>query len=144
MEQTQTTEETTTTEGGEQGQEPQGTPNEGTPPATPEASAQPAQQKSPGPDKFIDEFKKEMDKIRSDEPESVTINDGDKAAEDRGSLSWQDSLEKMTPEQIGVFTRQFVRELADRVAQLIAAKVDEDKLLALLKKEIISRIEKKQ
>ncbi len=115
-----------------------------TPPATPEASAQPAQQKSPGPDKFIDEFKKEMDKIRSDEPESVTINDGDKAAEDRGSLSWQDSLEKMTPEQIGVFTRQFVRELADRVAQLIAAKVDEDKLLALLKKEIISRIEKKQ
>jgi len=115
-----------------------------TPPATPEASAGPARHKSSKADKFIDEFKKEMDKIRSDEPESVTIGDEGRTAGGRNHLSWQDSLEKMTPEQIGIFTRQFAQELADKVAQLITAKIDEEKLLSLLKREILSRLEKKQ
>lgn len=113
-----------------------------TPPATPSAPRQPAANKPPGVDKFIDEFKKEMDKIRSDEPESITINDGKDSRGAESALSWQDSLEKMTPEQVGVFTRQFVRELADRIAQLIVAKIDEDKLLTLLKREIINQIKK--
>lgn len=116
-----------------------------TPPPDSGLKDQPAKQPAPGADEFIDEFKKEMDKIRSTEPESVTITDDEKGKAGASEpLDWQDSLEKMTPEQIGVFTRQFVSELADRVAQLITAKIDNEKLLNLLKKEIIKRIENSQ
>jgi CheY-like chemotaxis protein len=111
-------------------------------PVTPSSGAD-AKQPPAGADKFIDEFKKEMQKIHSTEPESVTITDGEgsKGAAGEG-LGWQDTLEKMTSEQLEVFTAQFVKELADRIAQLIAAKIDSDKLLGLLKREIINRIEK--
>ncbi|UCE25805.1 MAG: hypothetical protein JSU74_07125 [Candidatus Zixiibacteriota bacterium] len=116
-----------------------------TPPPDSGTKDQPSAEPAPGADKFIDEFKKEMDKIRSTEPESVTISDDEKGkAEARKPLDWQDSLEKMTPEQIGVFTQQFVSELADKIAKLITAKIDGDKLLNLLKKEIIKRIESSQ
>ncbi|MEE8576891.1 MAG: hypothetical protein V3T31_06520, partial [candidate division Zixibacteria bacterium] len=117
-------------------------------PVTPDPGDKPADEpksvQDAGVDNFIDEFKKEIDKIRTDEPESITIGDTGKGQSSQSSLSWQDSLEKMTPEQMGIFTQQFIKELADRIAQLIAAKIDSDKLLNMLKKEIINRIEKKQ
>ena len=117
-------------------------------PMTPDPEDKPVDEpksvQNAGVDNFIDEFKKEIDKIRTDEPESITIGDAGKGQSSQVSLSWQDSLEKMTPEQIGIFTQQFIKELADKIAQLIAAKIDSDKLLNMLKKEIISRIEKKQ
>ncbi len=113
-----------------------------TPPPDSGSKDEPADHPAPDADKFIDEFKKEMDKIRSTEPESVTISDDEQGkAEARKPLDWQDSLEKMTPEQLGVFTQQFISELADKIAKLITAKIDNDKLLNLLKKEIIKRIE---
>ena len=99
---------------------------------------------SPGVDQFIDEFKKEIKKIRSDEPESVTINEDQTGKSDSTEgLSWQDTLEKMSPEEVRLFTRQFVSALADRVAQLIAAKIDSDKLTQMLRREIMARLEKK-
>ncbi|UCG60560.1 MAG: hypothetical protein JSV52_09510 [Candidatus Zixiibacteriota bacterium] len=97
-----------------------------------------------GVDKFIDEFKSEIEKIRSTEPESITVAEDGKAGKSVGTLSWQDSLEKMTPEQINLFTREFINELAEKIAKLIAAKIDEEKLLIMLKREIIQSIEKNQ
>lgn len=113
-----------------------------TPPPGKKSSGQ--QEQDGGVDKFIDEFKKEVEKMHSDEPESITIADGDKGAKGDGSLGWQDTLEKMTPEQLGIFTREFVSELADKIAKMIASKIDEEKLLNLLKREIIQRLEKKR
>lgn len=118
-------------------------------PITPSPESPPKAEEKPaaaaGVDGFIDEFKREIEKIRSDEPESVTIGDDHQAkAGTADSMSWQDTLEKMTPEEISLFTRQFVSELADKIAQLIAAKIDSGKLLQLLRREIMSRLEKQQ
>ncbi|UCD64142.1 MAG: hypothetical protein JSW34_01530 [Candidatus Zixiibacteriota bacterium] len=113
-----------------------------TPP--PKASSAPPAGKSgePAAGQFINEFRREMEKMRSDEPDSVAIDEQKIASEADGrELSWQDTLEKMTPEEINLFTRQFVAELADRIARLIAAKIDDEKLLSLLKKEIIKYLQ---
>ena len=71
------------------------------------------------------------------EPTSEQAGKGDQ------ELGWQDTLEKMTPEQMGTFTREFASQLADKLAKIIAAKIDEEKLLNLLKREIIQHLEKK-
>ncbi len=116
-----------------------------TPPPKPGKKSDGAASKGQGVNEFIDEFKKEIEKIRSDEPESVTITDDIKAGGGKGKpLNWQDTIEKMTPEQIQLFTRRFISELAEKVAQSIAAKIDSEKLLDLLKREIIKHLEKNQ
>jgi hypothetical protein len=114
-----------------------------TPPPKPAKSGGSAPSNAQGVDEFIDEFKKEIEKIHSDEPESVTINDSAVAGGGKNKpLNWQDTIEKMTPEQIQLFTRRFISELAEKVAQSIAAKIDSEKLLTLLKREIIKHLEK--
>ena len=116
-----------------------------TPSTPPKKSAGKSAGDSHGVDEFIDEFKKEIEKIRSDEPESVTIGDDSSSSKGRSKpLNWQDSVEKMTPEQVQLFTRRFISELADKVAQLIAAKIDSEKLMQLIKREIIKPLEKNQ
>ena len=100
-------------------------------------------EKSKSVDKFIDEFKKEVEKFGSDETESLTINEsGQKLSESGSVLHWTDSVEKITPQQIDLFKKEFVKELADKLAILIAEKIDSDKLLHLLKQEIINKSKK--
>lgn len=113
-----------------------------TPP--PAAEADDKKEQDEGVDKFISEFKKEVEKIRSIEPESITIADSDQSDKESRALGWQDSMEKMSLEQMGLFKRELISELAEKIAKMIAAKIDEEKLLNLLKKEITERLEKKQ
>ena len=95
-------------------------------------------------DKFIDEFKKEVEKFGSDEPESITLNEPkqQKLSESGSVLQWTDSIEKITPQQVELFKKEFVRELADKIAIKIVSKIDSDKLLQLLKQEIINKAKK--
>jgi len=95
---------------------------------------------SPGVEKFIDEFKKEMEQIRDTEsdrlvPDIKTI--GPDPARDK--LGWEEKLEKLGPSEMEMFTRVFAQELGRRVAEIIAAKIDPDKLLRLIKAEILER-----
>lgn len=114
------------------------------PPPSPKA---PAGRKSgdPGVDQFISEFKREIEKIRSGEPEGAPIEER-KISESKGKeeISWQDTLEKMTPDRMEVFSRQFISELSEKIAKMIAGKIDNQKLLALVKKEIIQHLEQYQ
>jgi len=95
---------------------------------------------SPGVEKFIDEFKKEMEQIRDTEserlvPDVKTIGHdlpGDK-------LGWEEKLEKLGPSEMEMFTLVFAQELGRRVAEIIAAKIDPDKLLRLIKAEFLER-----
>ena len=94
-------------------------------------------------DKFIDEFKKEVEKFGSDVPDSITLKEPQQKLSESGSvLQWTDSIEKITPQQIELFKKEFVRELADKIAINIVNKIDADKLLQLLKQEIIQKAKK--
>lgn len=105
----------------------------------------PVQQKnnaSGGVDKFIDEFKKEVEKISSETPESITLNETQTKADTKENMVWQDSVEQLNPETMQLFTRQLVSELAEKLADKIAVKIDSDKLLAMIKAEIVNRMKK--
>ncbi|HWR81965.1 MAG TPA: hypothetical protein VN285_01535, partial [Candidatus Deferrimicrobium sp.] len=91
-------------------------------------------------DKFIDEFKKEVEKLRSDELESVKLEadsarPGHPAA---GSRVWEESTESASPDQVSLFARQMCSELADRIAEKIVARLDAGQLTQLMRDEIRS------
>jgi len=95
---------------------------------------------SPGVEKFIDEFKKEMEQIRDTDsdrliPDVKTI--GPDLPKDK--LGWEENLEQLGPSEMEMFTRVFAQELGRRVAEIIAAKIDPDKLMRLIKAEIVER-----
>ena len=104
----------------------------------------PSARQTAGVDKFIDEFKKEIEKIRADDQE-VAVEDerGTQVATEEQDLVWEEKVEKITPEHMEIFTREFVSQLAEKLAEQIAAKIDSDKLLEMIKSEIMGRSSKK-
>lgn len=104
-----------------------------------EASPPPKQAKKndgPGVEKFIDEFKKEIERFQTDEPESVTLRDDNAAPQ--SEVEWEESLESVTPQRVDLFTKRLVAELAEKIAQKIVGKIDSEKLLQLIKAEIVA------
>ncbi len=100
-------------------------------------------QKHEGVEHFIEEFKKEVEKIHTESPESILLKETDTtpSVEDK-SMAWEEKLEQMTADQLGIFTRQFTKDLAEKIAEKITAKIDTEKLLVLLKREIIAQSQK--
>lgn len=111
-----------------------------------EQSAQARQSHPGGVAEFIDEFKKEVEKIHQDEADRVILQEPKPAEPEpqqaalstQGRRSWEDTLDRITPEQIDLFCSRFTRELADRIAERIAAKIDPDKLLRLIRDEVLA------
>jgi hypothetical protein len=99
--------------------------------------------KTAGVEKFIDEFKKEIERIRSNEPDSIFVEE-QKDAPSGESLKWEESLEKVTTEQVQIFTQQLATSLAEKIAEKIIGRIDPDKLLQLVKAEIIAHHKEKQ
>lgn len=96
-----------------------------------------------GVDEFIEEFKKEVDKINDHLPDSIVVHEDSSSSEEPGDkLVWEEKIENLTNEQLGPFTMELAAQLADRLAEKIAAKIDSDKLLALLKSELIAHVRK--
>lgn len=97
----------------------------------------------PGVEKFIDEFKREIERIRSNEPETVDIQErGKPKAKQDAGMAWEEKLEKLTPDEAALFTRELASELADRIAAMIVGKIDPAKLLQLIKHEVITHARK--
>lgn len=120
-------------------------------PVTPPPGAQQKKDKSAGVEKFIDEFKKEIEKFEGDELERVSIDatdtpNGQQKAGD-SSHNWEDTIESITADDLQLFTRQFASELADKVSEKLADRLmqslDPDKLLVLLRNEIMARAARK-
>jgi CheY-like chemotaxis protein len=111
------------------------------PPASPPA----ASRRSSGEnvERFIDEFKKEVEKIDDFAPESIVV-EAEKSSASGSDRNWEDSLEKTSPESVDWFTREFVSVLAEKIATMIAAKIDGKKLTALLKAEIMAQTARKK
>ncbi len=98
--------------------------------------------KTAGVEKFIDEFKKEIERIRSNEPDSIFVEE-QRESGDPHSGKWEESLEKVSSQEVQLFTRQFAAELAEKIAEKIVGKIDPDKLLQLIKAEIIAHHNRK-
>jgi CheY-like chemotaxis protein len=115
------------------------------PPAKQEA---PPPAKGEGVDKFIDEFKKEIERIRSDEPETVVLeqpsSDGQAVADEAGAREalWEDKIEKITPEHMEMFTRELISHVAEKIAERITGHLDSETLLHLVKTEIVEYLRK--
>ncbi len=109
-----------------------------TPPPSEKKSQDPNQ--SGNVEKFIDEFRKEVEKFSDDDlPASNSVQDtgvrGDEGTGD--SLGWEETVERLTPKEVAIFTRQVADKIGENVARMIVGKLDPDKLLQLLKQEII-------
>jgi len=112
------------------------------------SSSKPAPAESEGVAKFIDEFRREIERIEDGQPESVmvpsdkpTANGASPQAE---SDKWEESVEKVSSEEVGLFTRELAAQLANRIAKLIIDKIDSDKLVRLIAKEAVRRLDKNQ
>ena len=118
------------------------------PPASPKpASAETisGSKASVGVEKFIDEFKKEVERIHSDEPETMVVDESlAVSGQTPENMVWEEKLEKVSPEQVNLFTRQLTLALAERIAEKIAAKIDPIKLTQLIKNEIIDHLKDKK
>ena len=86
---------------------------------------------------------REMERIRStDEPEMVAVKpDGARPASKAGH-NWEETLEQLNPEKLAIFTNQFANSLAEKIAAQIVSRIDHDKLMQLIAKEIAQRIGK--
>jgi len=92
-----------------------------------------------GVEKFIEEFKKEVENFGNESSMNVIDTKSKSGAKAKPAVVPSESLENVTIDQVEVFTRQFVSDLADRVAERIANKIDAQKLMSLLKNEIVSK-----
>jgi CheY-like chemotaxis protein len=109
-------------------------------PVTP-ANGRTGSSEGPGVEKFIDEFKKEMEQIREADGEELVEPAAPSAAPPAGDrMNWEDKVERLTPEQIEPFTREFARQLGERVAEKIVSKIDSEKLLKMIKSELLKRL----
>lgn len=117
-------------------------PSKSVDPVTPfENSDSPFSGKSEGVDKFIDEFKREVEKFQSDESESVSIET--KSAEPQENVTepaWEETFERVTPQQIELFTQQLAQNIGENIARIIIDKIDSNKLMNLIKDEIVKHI----
>jgi len=94
-------------------------------------------------EKFIDEFKKEIDKVRSDEPESILLEAEAQPQKTVNQHKWQESLETIGPKQIDTFVRELSASLAERIADRVMSQLDSKKLLEIIREEIRIHFQKK-
>ena len=98
---------------------------------------------SAGVERYIEDFKKEVEKITDITPPSAVKTAKATAPKAAAAAAKPPAdLERITIDQVEMFTRQFISELAEKVAEKIATKIDPQKLLSLIKNEIVSRSQK--
>ena len=113
-----------------------------TPPPA-EADRSKASGKSGNVERFIDEFRKEVEKFSDDDlpadaskiPQTRKDSSGD-----ADELGWEETVERLTPKEVAIFTRQVADRIGENVARMIVSKLDPEKLLALLKQEIVESV----
>jgi two-component system phosphate regulon response regulator PhoB len=90
-----------------------------------------------GVEKFIDEFKREIELLRAREPEPGPVPVVPRDTPPAKNLSWEEQVEALSADHVRLFTKEFTAQLAARLAERIVSKIDPDKLLNLLKEEIM-------
>ncbi len=97
-------------------------------------------------DKFISEFKKEVDKITGDTADQITVatiaaDDSEPAVPGPGAdLNWEERLEKIPEDQLKIMSREIVDALAEQVARQLVARIDPDVVYHLIKAVLDARL----
>lgn len=107
----------------------------------PQSKAQPKEQPTHGEaiDKFISEFKKEVDRITGETSDHIKVStiaaDDSKPADSDSAreLNWEERLEKIPDDQIKIISREIVEAVAKQVARQLAARIDPDVIYHLIK-----------
>jgi CheY-like chemotaxis protein len=98
---------------------------------------------SEGVEKFIDEFKKEIELLRSREPEPPAAPIPSVPLQPAAKVNWEEEVEALTVDNVRLFSRELTARLAEKLAERITAKIDPDKLLQLIKDELIAAARQK-
>lgn len=100
---------------------------------------------SSGVDSFIDEFKKEMEKISSsDEPETFTVEEDKTESKKNDDMKWQDSAEKIALDNIEAIKEKIASEVSDRITKNLLDQISSDELIEIMKKEIAKKSKKEE
>jgi CheY-like chemotaxis protein len=97
-----------------------------------------------GVEKFIDEFKKEIELLRSREGDVPVAATPQSAPPPQGRMTWEEKVEAISVEHIRPFTKELTAMLAERIAERITAKIDPERLLSLIKEELVTAARKKE
>jgi len=95
-------------------------------------------------DKFIDEFKKEVEKFDEIDDALIPDTSTNSSKASASKMDWEDTIDNLTADKVALFTRQLAYDLAEKLALRIAAKIDPDKLLNLIKAEVIARAQQEK
>lgn len=115
-------------------------------PVTPPPESKPASKpkrkadKGAGVEKFIDEFKREIEQLRDGEAVEDLFVPSDSGGKSSSHLQWDEKVENLTPQKVALFTEEFAEHLGQKVAEMLVAKIDTDKLTRLLQKEILQEL----
>jgi hypothetical protein len=118
----------------------------------PRSKAEPEEQPTHGEaiDKFISEFKKEVDKITGDTSDQITVatiaaDDTEPAGSDSSrELNWEERLEKIPDDQLKIISREIVEAVAKQVARQLVARIDPEVIYHLIKAAIDGLLERQE
>ncbi len=88
-----------------------------------------------GVESFIDQFKREVEQLRNDDPLDQIISSAVTSTV-RNELKWEESMETISADHARLFSRQVAHDLAEKIAEKIVSKIDPERLMALLKEEL--------
>lgn len=97
-----------------------------------------------GVEGFIDEFRREIEKVETVETPSVVLKSAEDSSLGPKLHEWEDTLQTVTPEKVALFTRQFVSDLAEEIADGLLQKIDIKELCEQIKNEIVARAKDNQ
>lgn len=115
-------------------------------PVTPGPSKSPSQKGAAGGvEKFIDEFKKEIAQLQDEQTDAPIDTITQSAGEDAISgHDWEEVVEKLSDENISQFLNKLAEVIGAQIADKIISKLDSDKLLALIRSELVARVKQSQ
>jgi hypothetical protein len=119
------------------------------PPPIAKTSSRETQNHGQAVDKFISEFKKEMEKISEDADQAlpdipVTQISPEKQSPDKKAtpLDWEEAIERVTPSEIRSISGELVNAVAGKIAEKILARIDPDMIYQIFRECISEVLEK--
>ena len=99
-------------------------------------------------DRFISEFRKEVEKITGDAPPEIEVTtlpaSDQKTVKQDSILRWEDGLEPVTPDEIRGMSKQLIDAIAAKIAERIVAGLDEERVSRMLQEAVGQAIGRKE
>jgi len=94
-------------------------------------------------DAFIEEFKREVEKISEPSVPTVTVPAADpRQPQPDGELKWDEVLEKISPADIRLISQNLIDAVAQRMAEKIVARLDQQAVYQILRECLSDAVDK--